>query len=167
MISGIVEFKGPPLKLPTTTTKRGLNYSSGLYQQVLDRMRDGMRLFVDFTNHWKSREADAKALVSPAPALMYSELKRKAEEELKFNPVYRGIQGEQYKPRLPMPPSDSPDARISYVREKEKIFELAEELVPKEFEDLKNNDKQLRKRVGEASFDYAYEHLVRNEETSE
>lgn len=57
-ISGIVEFKGDPTKLPTTTTKRGLEFSSRIYQQVLNRMREGTRMFIDFTNWWKQNEGN-------------------------------------------------------------------------------------------------------------
>jgi hypothetical protein len=155
-ISGVVEFRGDPLKLPTTTTKRGLDYSSRLYQQVLDRMRFGMRLFIDFTNRWKTRENEAKALVSPAPTLSYSGLKEEAEN-MSFAAVRIGLEGEQYKPKLPLPPSDVTDVRISYIREKEKVIRLAEDLLP-DFERLR--DRDVRRLVGEASFDYTYEQLI-------
>ena len=42
-IAGIVEFRSnDPAKLPTTTTKRGIDASSRLYLQVKNKMREGM-----------------------------------------------------------------------------------------------------------------------------
>lgn len=160
-ISGIVEFRGPPLKLPTTTTKRGLNFSSGMYQQVLDRMREGIRLFIDFTNRWKSQEAVAKALVSPAPALQYSELRKRAEN-MEFSTLRSGLRGAQYRPSLPLPPNDSTDIRISYIREREQVYALAEVLL-EDFQDLKSREKELKRKVGERSFDYSYKSLVNDD----
>jgi len=50
-ISGIVEFvSDDPSKLPTTTTKRGIDASSALYLQVKNRMREGMQIFTNYTN---------------------------------------------------------------------------------------------------------------------
>ena len=44
-ISGVVEFRSDdPSKLPTTTTKRGLDGSSPLYLQVKNKMREGIDL---------------------------------------------------------------------------------------------------------------------------
>lgn len=161
-ISGVVEFRGDPLKLPTTTTKRGLDFSSPLYQQVLDRMRDGMRLFIHFTNQWKARAEEAKTKVSPVPAISYSTLKQEVQE-LSFAPVRLGLPGGQYKPKLPEPPNDSTDIRISYFREKDDMLRLAEELL-EDVEELK--EKDIRRKVGEASFDFAYKSLIDNAPSS-
>lgn len=160
-ISGVVEFRGDPKLLPTTTTKRGLEFSSALYQQVLDRMRDGLRLFVDYTNRWKTREDEAKAQVSPVPHITYSALKKQVEV-LAFAPVKVGLEGVQYKPKLPKPSNNATDVRLSYSREKATVFALAEKLLP-DFQDLKERD--VPRRVGEASFNFSYKHLVENKNT--
>lgn len=152
-ISGVVEFRGDPRALPTTTTKRGLEFSSPLYQNVLDRMRDGLRIFVDYTNRWKAREDEAKAQVEPVPAVTFGNLKRQAAE-LKFSKTRVGFEGEQYKPRLPRPVDDSPDVRISYYRDKIRVADLAEKIVP-DADEL--NDRERRRRLGELTFDLAYE----------
>ena len=154
-ISGVVEFKGPPALLPTTTTKRGLDFSSPLYQKVLDRMRDGLRLFVDFTNRWKAREEEAKEYVGPVASLSYDSLKREASK-LSYAKVKVGLEGEQYKPKLPRPVDDSPDVRISYFRDKEKVAALAELILP-DLAELR--DRDIRRGVGEKSFDYALDEL--------
>lgn len=155
-ISGVVEFRGPPSKLPTTTTKRGLDYSARLYQQSLNRMRDGMSIFINFTNKWKTREGAAKSIVSPVPALTYSQLRDNAGT-LRFSAARTGFQGEQYKPKLPLPPVDEVDVRISYTKKKELAWRLAEELLS-DFDDL--SSKEIRRRVGEASFEYAFRKLI-------
>lgn len=155
-ISGVVEFRGDPKLLPTTTTKRGLNFSSALYQQVLDRMREGTRLFIDYTNRWKTREDEAKAQVSPVPTITYSTLKQQSES-LSFASTRVGLEGFQYKPRLPKPASNSTDVRISFSREKEAVMELAEGLLP-DFEELRDNE--IPRRVGEAAFDFVYKQKV-------
>lgn len=155
-ISGVLEFQGPPEKLPTTTTKRGLEFSSSIYQQTLDRMREGTVIFTNFTNKWKTREEVAKKLVSPTPALSYSTIKEKSES-LSYTQSRRGLEGEIYKPKLPLPPRDETDVRISYSREKKFVMELAEKLL-ENVSDL--NENEIRKQVGEKSFDFSYVKLV-------
>lgn len=151
-ISGVVEFRGNPSKLPTTTTKRGLKFESSLYQQVLQRMIEGIKHFIDFTNKWKTMEAEAEKVVSPIPALEYSEIKIQAQN-LTFHPVRTGtIGGEQYIPKLPMPANSRTDVRISYTRPKDEVFELAEKLFGN-LDDMRRQD--VPRNVGLASFEYA------------
>ena len=53
-IAGVVNFRSTdPLKLPVTTTKRGVDGNSELYLKVKDRMRDGLRRFTSYTNRLK------------------------------------------------------------------------------------------------------------------
>ncbi|MEM6737889.1 MAG: ATP-binding protein [Bacteroidota bacterium] len=162
-ISGVVEFRGDPSKLPTTTTKRGLNYSSSLYQQTLNRMREGLLIFIDFTNKWKSKEKEAREKVASVPAVSYSEAKEKAETTLKLTSVQRGISGSQYKPKLPLPPIQNPDVRISFQKDKEEVLELAEELL----QDIdKLREREIPKQVGIKSFEFAFEQLVEKHKNS-
>lgn len=157
-ISGVVEFRGDPANLPTTTTKRGLDFSSPLYQNVLDRMRDGLRLFIDYTNRWKSRSTQAKQEVDQVPAITFENLKRESRT-LPFSSVRVGLEGEQYKPKLPRPPDDSSDVRISYFRDRQKVIALASALL-ENLDDLQ--DRDIRREVGEASFDFTYKQKVTN-----
>ena len=120
-------------------------------------MRDGLRLFVDYTNRWKAREIEAKAQVDPVPAISFANLKHQAAN-LRFSKVRVGFEGEQYKPRLPRPVEDSPDVRISYYREKKRIARLADKLIS-DNEELA--DRDVRRQVGELSFDFTYKHYVR------
>ena len=60
-VSGIVEFRSNnTAKLPTTTTKRGIDASSSLYLQVKNKMREGMKMFTAYTNHWKDNADESK-----------------------------------------------------------------------------------------------------------
>jgi hypothetical protein len=159
-ISGVVEFKGDAASLPTTTTKRGLDFSSAFYQQVLNFMREGVLIFTKFTNDWKSREEEAKSRIDSVQAVTYEELKQKTltSHSVPLRAVSQSpLGGQRFKPILPKPETDSPDVRLSYFREKIKMQELAERLIP-DLEDVKVKD--VPKKVGEATFDYAYEALI-------
>jgi len=87
-------------------------------------MRDGLRLFIDYTNRWKSRSAEANAEVEQVPAMTFENIKT-ASEKLTFSKVRVGLEGEQYKPKLPRPVDESPDVRISYFRNRDKVAALA------------------------------------------
>jgi hypothetical protein len=121
-------------------------------------MREGLRQFIDFTNWWKTREAEAKTHVESdnVKSISFQELK-KAAAKLSYAKVKTGLQGEQFRPKLPRPVNDSPDVRISYFRERAEVAALLEVLVPN-FEEI--GDKNARREVGVKSFEYAYDHLV-------
>ena len=147
-ISGVVEFRSEdPWKLPTTTTKRGIDASSPLYLQVKNKMREGMKVFTDYTNKWKGRAEESAKHVRRGNPLSLEELKVQTQN-LSFRPTLRLPLGEQYKPRLPSPPKIEPTMRrISFVREVTQISDVAKyigelELPPSE--------------VGERCFDAIY-----------
>lgn len=152
-ISGFVEFKGDPRMLPTTTTKRGLEFSSQLYQQVLDRMRHGTLMFTQYTNWWKSREAEAKDQVTPTPSLELPALKRKIEtSRITMAAVTNGLAGKQYKPVLPKPTIEQVDVRIAFYKPRKIVERLAGKLI----EDIEDYDsKEIPRILGEALFDAA------------
>lgn len=147
-ISGIVEFKAEdPSKLPTTTTKRGIDASSALYLQIKNKMREGMRIFTNYTNKWKARaEESRKQIEAAGPALSFQEIKV-AAERLQFNPTKQSIpKGDQFKPELPLPKKQEPQTRrISFVKQVEEVKVVAEHL----FEDP-DVDPSV---VGEKCFD--------------
>ena len=71
-ISGIVEFRcDDPSKLPMTTTKRGVDASSTVYLQVKTKMREGMKLFTDYTNRWKGRAEESRFQVDAGIPLTF------------------------------------------------------------------------------------------------
>lgn len=130
-ISGIVEFKADdPSKLPTTTTKRGIDASSTLFLQIKNKMREGMRIFTDYTNKWKARAEESRKQIKEAgPALSFQEIKT-AAERLPFSSTKQSIpKGEQYKPDLPLPRRpESQFRRISFAKKAEEIKTVAEHL---------------------------------------
>ena len=147
-ISGIVEFKcEDPSKLPTTTTKRGIDASSPLYLQVKNKMREGMRVFTDYTNKWKGQADESKRHIQRGVGLSLEELKETAAG-LAFSNTRTLPPGSQYKPRLPMPPRVEPTKRrITFVKEVARIKAVAEY-----FDDPDMQPSE----VGESCFDLIY-----------
>jgi hypothetical protein len=129
-ISGIVEFKGDASHLPTTTTKRDVDASSRLYLRVKNKMREGMRIFTDYTNKWKNDLDEAKDYIKAGERLSLEEIKVESKN-LVFNTTTKSIPpGEQYKPALPMPRKLEPrQRRISFVKGVEEIRTVAEYVV--------------------------------------
>lgn len=151
-ISGIAEFRcDDPAELPTTTTKRGVDASSILYLQVKDKMREGMKLFTDYTNRWKGRTEESRPQFE-APSLSLLELKAKTSE-VKMSATRRSIpRSVQYKPELPRPLDLEPrKRRISFTKETDKISRVASYL----FDDPKAPPSD----VGERCFDLLLEEV--------
>ncbi|HUL35773.1 MAG TPA: ATP-binding protein [Candidatus Eisenbacteria bacterium] len=145
-ISGVVEFKGDASKLPTTTTKRDVDASSPLYLQVKNKMREGMRIFTDYTNKWKARADESRDHMKAGTLLTLEEVKVESAH-LKFTPTTTSVPpGEQYKPQLPTPKKlDSRYRRISYVKTVEDVQKVAEHM----FDEPDMDPSE----VGEACFD--------------
>lgn len=149
-ISGIVEFRSDDArKLPTTTTKRGIDASSPLYLQIKNKMREGMRIFTDYTNKWKGREEESTRQIQKGARLSLMEIKEEAQH-LPFNATIRSFPpGDQYKPKLPLPPRLEPTKRrISFVKDIAKIRTVATY-----YGDANMEPSQ----VGEECFDTIYE----------
>jgi len=126
-ISGIVEFwSQDPGKLPTTTTKRGLNASSPIFLQVKNKMREGMKIFTDYTNKWKGREQESKLQINKGQRLSLSEIKEKSAE-LKMRPLPKSIlSAKQYMPKLPMPKIPEPTTkRITFTKDTKEVRDVA------------------------------------------
>ena len=128
-IRGIVIFESNnPQKLPMTTTKRGINTSSNIYAAVKDRMRQGMKIFTDYTNRWKGqnnreRVYSKAAKRVPVESLLESKEKIEATENIKFRTNKGGF---VYNPNLPKPENDKPYRRISFSRSSEEIEDIIE-----------------------------------------
>ena len=148
-ISGIVEFKSKdPRSLPTTTTKRGVDASSPIYLQIKNKMREGMKVFTDYTNKWKGRADESETQMSKAVTLDLGELKGESSN-LTFRQTRSLANGEQYKPKLPTPPTLArTKRRITFVKELAHIKTVAEYL----------DDPDMRpSEVGELCFDAVYD----------
>jgi hypothetical protein len=110
-------------------------------------MREGMRIFTNYTNKWKARaEESRKQIEAAGPALSFHEIKA-ASERLEFNPTKQSVpKGDQFKPELPLPARPEPQTRrISFVKKVEEVKLVAEHL----FEDP-DVDPSV---VGEKCFD--------------
>ena len=146
-ISGIVEFKAADAsRLPTTTTKRGVDASSQLYLQIKNKMREGMKMFTDYTNKWKGKADESRAHVQKGEALSLEEIKT-AARSLPFSAITRTVpKGEQYRPNLPMPKKVEPHRRrISFARDIPEIKAVAQYLF--------NDENVDASTVGEKCFD--------------
>lgn len=169
-ISGVVEFRGDPKKLPTTTTKRGLNTSSILYMKILREMQHGLKLFTSFTYKWKSKEKEINDFISAKTTpISYAKLVNKVETmSIKLTAVGGGrstrLAGKQYDPSLPIPQNeDENNVRVTFYRSKQQIEQLAMKLFNNQ--DINENERDQSNEVGKASFDYAYRVLVSEEKS--
>ncbi|HUV62373.1 MAG TPA: ATP-binding protein [Sedimentisphaerales bacterium] len=151
-ISGIVEFRSNDAsKLPTTTTKRGIDASSRLYLQVKNKMREGLGIFTSFTNKWKGRQLakQAQNLIRRAEPQSFHELKERSAN-LTLSTVSTGAKGRQFKPRLPMPRKSIGDTqRICFDKYTKDIRDVSDHL-------FGDSDVDAS-RVGSRCFDHVLE----------
>ena len=152
-ISGIVQFRSAdPSRLPTTTTKRGLDASSPLYLQVKNKMREGMKIFTGYTNKWKSKAAESEKHTKKCTPLSLDSLKKETSS-LSLTDVSRIQNAKQYKPNLPSPAEpESSKCRISFSKDAEEIKHVAEHL---------GNPNMDPNDVGEECFDMILEEVGR------
>ncbi len=145
-IAGIVEFKSNDAsKLPTTTTKRGIDASSPLYLQVKNRMREGMAVFTNYTNKWKGKADEAQEHIDSGKRYTLDEIKT-GSENLRLNTVRSGLEGERFMPKLPQPkPEPSTKKHIAYTKDSDEIQVVQDYLF---------GDEEVKPaRVGEKCFD--------------
>lgn len=126
VITGIIEFRAKDAnRLPVTTTKRALDTSSNVWLESLVKMKEGMRVWISYTNQWKNhpREdqsihwSDAKPMsLSKAIAEVAQRATiKKGGDVLEFDP--RKVKG-----ALPAPKSSTPSSRrIVYSRPVEEL----------------------------------------------
>ena len=145
-ISGIVEFKSnDPSKLPTTTTKRGIDATSPLYLQLKNRMREGMKTFTTYTYRWKGKAEDSKKHMNLENLCTLEEIKKEAAK-MELNPVKSGLTGQRFMPELPMPDPQKPTTgRISYSKDLGDIQKVQKFLF--------GDEEKQPSEVGEACFD--------------
>ena len=117
--------------LPWTTTKRDVDDTSAIYQEVLKRMRDATRQYKDYTNSRKGHESYFRELEQKAKAVPLSEL---------------GISAVLKFPKAPG--RKKSDLRsISYSRPEKQILAVAKAL---------GSVAMSNKEVGEKTFDDFY-----------
>lgn len=125
IITGIIEFRSKHAdKLPVTTTKRALDTSSNVWLESLVKMKEGMRIWISYTNQWKSHpRADQSrhwesAKPMPLSRAIEAVAARKATKKvggvIEFNPQKEKV--------LPLPEDKKPSSRrIVFSRPAEEV----------------------------------------------
>ncbi len=144
---GVVSFKSNiASKLPVTTTKRGIDASSDVYLRIRQKMIEGMRIYIDYTNKWKNkRKLERESILSkPKPETLNRIIS--PDFEKKMTTTRDGYGGKVYKPRLPKPPIEDDGIRtIKFSKHKDDILRVSKGYF--EDENLSPNS------VGEKCFD--------------
>lgn len=134
-IAGVVHFHSSnPISLPVTTTKRNLDTSSLIYAEVKVRIKEGLRIFTNFTNQWKSPSSDRLKLFDNTEKINilrpgqtsseYVQLKKKGKDDDSLYQI----------PILPKPKKDivSNLTQISFKREPYKVEKISDTIFPGE-----------------------------------
>lgn len=114
IITGIIEFRSKHAeKLPVTTTKRALDTSSEIWLESLVKMKEGMRVWISYTNDWKNHPRSDQSShwkdSSPLPlgkaieAVALRLTARSSEGVVEFNPKKNNV--------LPRPEEKKPSSR--------------------------------------------------------
>lgn len=114
IITGIIDFRSKRAdKLPVTTTKRALDTSSNVWLESLVKMKEGMRIWISYTNQWKNHpRADQSSYwegARPMPlsraieAVALRKLTKKTNDYIEFNPQKSRV--------LPEPKDKMPSSR--------------------------------------------------------
>lgn len=157
-IRGIVIFESKnPQNLPMTTTKRGVDTSSKIYSAVKDKMRQGLKLFTDYTNRWKGQNIEERKYSTATKSVPIESFMNTSTTEGTDNPLplRKNRDGFMFKPDLPKPPNDKPYKVIRYSKDVEEINDLIEYF----YKD--RNHSVSPSQIGEKCFDIMLE-TVRN-----
>ena len=114
VITGIIEFRSNLAeKLPVTTTKRALDTSSDVWLEALVKMKEGMRIWIDYTNQWKNHprsdqtqyweKAKPLALRQTVATVSTRVKATKPDGIIEFNPKKNNA--------FPTPPTQKPSSR--------------------------------------------------------
>lgn len=154
-IAGLVIFRSDhPEKLPITTTKRGVDGNSELYLAVKNHMRDGLKLFTNFTNIWKKAPEQRDALRTNGESLTIQEVLKVVRESMRQS--RREQTASTYVPTLPTPTAAP---RERWIRFRKPIKEV--EYLSKFFFDEADVAPSV---VGEKAFGYCMEKASTQEE---
>lgn len=139
IITGVIEFRSKRAdKLPVTTTKRALDTSSNVWLESLVKMKDGMRVWIDYTNQWKNQanseqeqarhwqDARPMPIAEAIEAVAVRKAARKADDDsLEFNPKKNRV--------MPEPPNKTPSSRrVTFMKPAEAIRVVARALLDDE-----------------------------------
>jgi hypothetical protein len=144
-ISGIVHFRSnDALKLPVTTTKRGIDPGSDIYLQVKDRMRDGLKKFTAFTYRLKKDKTEKNKLFKEAKSVN-EDLLNAMSARVKWRKDPKIRHGSVFVPNLPQIEKNDLLKTIRFSKPAEQVAKLGEFL----FE----NPHSEPSDVGERCFD--------------
>ena len=125
IVTGIIEFRSNRAeKLPITTTKRALDTSSDIWLEALVKMKEGMRVWINYTNRWKNHpRSDQSKYWDTARSLSLREVvatvgtrlkAKKSDGRIEYNPQKAKV--------IPEPPDRKPSSRrIVFSRPLEEI----------------------------------------------
>ena len=151
IITGIVEFQSKYAdKIPVTTTKRALDTSSNVWLQAIVKMKEGLRVWINYTNNWKNHprsdqttywEKSKSLPIRKAIDLVSTrENAMKGSDYIEFNPQKQNV--------IPKPPTKKPSSRrIVFSRPIEEIQTVSKSL----FDSLDENPGT----VGDKCFELA------------
>ena len=132
IVTGIIEFRSKHAEqLPVTTTKRALDTSSDVWLQALVKMKEGMRIWISYTNAWKNHprsdqtqyweDANPMALRETINVVSRRDKAGKADGSIEFNPQKQRV--------IPLPPPQRPSSRrIVFSRPIEEIRAISKVL---------------------------------------
>lgn len=157
-IKGVVSFKSTnPKLLPTTTTKRGIDLSSEIYAQVKERMREGLSMFISYTNQWKGHLAEERKYSGLADSVSMQSLLNDTDIQEKYsfsgNLKNKRGAGTYYIPTLPKPEIKNTTQVIRFSKPTSELEFLAESLFDESLEAVKPSS------VGELCFDIVYKQM--------
>ena len=161
ILTGVIQFRSKRAeKLPVTTTKRALDTSSNIWLTTYPKMKEGMRVWINYTNKWKNhprseqspfwQDARALALDNVVDAIALRPGARKSSDRIEFNPQKHPIS-------FPEPEGIKPSSRrITFSRPSEEI-----RLVSKALLDSSDEKPGI---VGEKCFELIYENVKGQQE---
>lgn len=132
VITGMIEFRSKHASsLPVTTTKRALDTSSNVWLESLVKMKEGMRIWVNYTNTWKNYPRENQTIywkdAKPMPLReVFSTLQSRAkvsrkDGSIEFNPSKQKI--------IPKPKGATPSSkRIIFSKPAEEVRLVSEYL---------------------------------------
>jgi hypothetical protein len=168
IITGIIEFRSKDAtKLPVTTTKRALDTSSQIWLESLVKMKEGMRIWVTYTNDWKNHpRTDQKKYWQDAQPLSLSKAieavssRDETKKTTVMSPAGRESLTIEFNPRksdrLPKPDKKKPSSRrIIFSRPEEEIKKVATLLL--------DDPDAKPSAVGDACFDIQFANAIKTE----
>ncbi|MET2524973.1 ATP-binding protein [Ralstonia pseudosolanacearum] len=124
-IAGTVVFRSNnAAKLPLTTTKRGIDGNSELYLTAKEFMREGLKIFTDFTNKWKSSSRELSALNAQISTTTPEAAQARIPAD-RWTTVRGGGGGKRYKPNLPLPREEDPLRQVKFSRRTSEIQKVS------------------------------------------